>query len=309
MKRSIVAAPFLLGALALSGCSASVGTSAPTPQAGQAASATSGQGVDPAAVKASAIAAGRPAAAFDIDCQVWNMPQADTPEQVWANQIGSDWLSAHHADCPDQITLPNYFLESFKKGSDGELIAIAEDAPGAKLALDGLARDIMEHAARSNTDLKQVTARVGRQAETKSYTRGQWDIGQPMKVRAELAKADPHPVSDLTGQAWADEKMDQWLDKIRADSVAGLALGFRLIDSWSSPAPGELVVTLDASLPHSKVAQTPYWSIDQELQGTAVTILDNIYFDAPGLERITAKLDGSSHAVTVARTDQRFQRN
>ncbi|WP_417215207.1 hypothetical protein [Arthrobacter sp.] len=312
MKGSIVAAPFLLCALALAGCSASAQATASTPQTpvvapqSAAAAANPGPGVDAEAVKASAVAAGRPAAAFDIQCQVWEQPAPQTPAEKWAQAIGSDWLAADHADCPDQITLPGYFAESFQRGATGELVVIVEDAPGAVAALSELARDVMDHTAPTNADLQQVTAKISGHQATGSYTRGQWDIGLPWDERAENAATQHRHASTATGQDWADEKMDQWLTKIRADSVADLALGFRLIDAWSSPQRGELVVTMDASLPQSEVAHTPYWSINQELEGTAVTILDNIYFDAPELERVTVKLAGSAHTKTVTRTDKWF---
>ncbi|WP_309109430.1 hypothetical protein [Zhihengliuella sp.] len=259
-----------------------------------------------AAIKEEAVVRGRPAAAFDEFCEVWTYPTPATDGQAWANRVTESWLAAHGAECPDAVVIPGYFIQSTMPGDDGELVVTLEDAPGALAALKPAARDIIDRTAAEYPELERVTAKTANGETSSSYTRGQWEIRVPFRERAAMAAENPEPASTLIGQEWADEKMNQWLTKIRADEIAELSAGFKLITRWSSPAPGELVVYLDAALLEQPHLQGPHMTIDIELQGIAVTILDNIYFDAPELKQVTAVLENGAAGETVRRGDKWF---
>ncbi|MDO5745019.1 MAG: hypothetical protein Q4P23_11185 [Micrococcaceae bacterium] len=122
--------------------------------------------LDPEVVKSRAIANGRPIAAFDIECQVWTMPIAGTDEQAWANRLGSEFLASNNAQCPDQITFPYYFIESFGPGGPGELVVIAEDdldrvsitdLDGETQELNDIATGVLDEVMDTNPDLEKVT--------------------------------------------------------------------------------------------------------------------------------------------------------
>lgn len=74
------------------------------------------------------MAAGRPEAAFDRNCEVWKSPEATTEPEAWANEIGGAWLEAKKAKCPDGITLPGYYVESWKPSAPGEITLIVDRA-------------------------------------------------------------------------------------------------------------------------------------------------------------------------------------
>ncbi|GHD06175.1 hypothetical protein [Zhihengliuella salsuginis] len=266
---------------------------------------------DPADIKAAAVANGRPEAAFDEFCQLWSLPSAGSDRQQWANEVTGHWLSGHGADCPDAVVHPGYFVQSTMPGAPGELVATLEAAPGSADALGGVGYSIMEQTAEAYPELERVTAVTHDGGASRSYTRGQWEMALPMHQRAALAEASPSRASELTGQAWADEKMDQWLTKIRVPGIDDLYGSFNLITGWETPAKGELVVILNddvARLPHLQDPQDPQEHVKYELQGIAITILENIYFDAPELEQVTAVLEGGGESSTVHRDDDRFAR-
>lgn len=264
---------------------------------------------DPADIKAAAVANGRPEAAFDEFCQLWSLPSAGSDRQQWANEVTGHWLSGHGADCPDAVVHPGYFVQSTMPGAPGELVATLEAAPGSADALDDVGYSIMEQAAEAYLELERVTAVTSDGSASRSYTRGQWEMALPMHRRAALAEASPSPASELTGQAWADEKMDQWLTKIRAPRIDDLYGSFNMITGWESSSPGELVVILDEAVAQDPRFESPQETVELELQGIAVTILENIYFDAPELEQVIAVLEGGGESATVYRDDERFTRD
>lgn len=107
--------------------------------------------------KADAIANGRPEAAWDIDCVAWELPDADTPEQEWANDLGADWLADKGVECPDQLPSPMYFVESFTAGEEGELLVVAEDLRGVEHLAAGIAGNVFEAVSGGHPDLVKAT--------------------------------------------------------------------------------------------------------------------------------------------------------
>ncbi|WP_345150057.1 hypothetical protein [Arthrobacter ginkgonis] len=178
MKRTVAAAALLLvAALALGGCTPagqppeptpSIPTSAPAPSEGSIPAATPSQGVDVEEVRSSASAAGRPKAAFDEHCQVWALPEADSKQQAWANELGSSFLAARNADCPDAAIFPFYYVESFEAGKEGELIVnvdstinniIWDDSEIKSIsALDRIALGVLDLIADDHPEVSRVTA-------------------------------------------------------------------------------------------------------------------------------------------------------
>jgi hypothetical protein len=131
-----------LAALALTGCTTGTDAEPVTTTAESALSAT-GETVqaargaldaaeldrltDPAAVKATAIEAGRPEPAWDKNCIAWSLPEADTEAEQLARDVAAAWLDHHGADCPDQIMHPGYYAEDFAPGGPGEVIVTLDD--------------------------------------------------------------------------------------------------------------------------------------------------------------------------------------
>lgn len=125
--------------------------------------------VDVAKAKADAIAAGRPEAAWDKNCIAWKMPKAEAKGQVWANKRGQEFLDSKDAACPDAITVPYYYIDSFKVGMPGELIVTVEQHMNAILygsergryhELDMFARGVMIGIMKDNPSVKKVIVQL-----------------------------------------------------------------------------------------------------------------------------------------------------
>ncbi|MHC6178027.1 hypothetical protein [Glutamicibacter sp. X7] len=258
------------------------------------------------AVKAKALAAGRPEAAYDLDCEVWDLPEAITEEQKWANSLGMTWLDGHGAKCPDAITYPNYFVREFEPGVEGELIAVLENLPGAREAMPAASWDIMEHVGHKFPELDKITARIEGSQTTHEFRRDYWESTLSLEERNEIATTKPYPASELTGQAWADEKFDQWLTLLGAEDVSDLAATFKLITAWDSPTRGHLRVYLDPSFINTTLVDRDIEPAEQDLRGIAITILDNLLLRAPELEQVTAVIAGTERDITVSREDPYF---
>jgi hypothetical protein len=131
VKQSILAVPAIALLLMSAGCTAATPAPSPGSQSTEVPPApleTTSPALDPEEVKASALAQGRPAAAFDRKCEVWKMPEAATEDQAWANEMGAAWLAAEKAKCSDGIMLPGYYVESWEPGEPGELTLIVDSA-------------------------------------------------------------------------------------------------------------------------------------------------------------------------------------
>lgn len=133
------------------------GASGPHPQANSAAELEE--------LKAQAIANGRPAAAWDIDCVAWVVPETQNSEQQWADRLGQEFLASRAASCPDAIIFPYYFIESFAAGEPGELLVKIEPELNRIMALKvddsldahNLANGILATLMGTNPDLRTVT--------------------------------------------------------------------------------------------------------------------------------------------------------
>ncbi len=261
------------------------------------------------AVKASALAAGRPEAAYDLHCEVWSLPKALTEEQKWANSLGKTWLDGHGVTCPDAITYPNYFVQGFEPGVEGELVVALENFPGAREAMPAASWDIMDHVGRKYPELNKITARIEGSQATHEFRRDYWETTLPIGERTDIAATKPYPASELTGQAWADEKFDQWLTLLGAEDVSDLTATFKLITSWDSPSNGHLRVYLDPSFINTKLVDRDIEPVEQDLRGIATTILDNLLLRGPELDQVTAVVTGTGKGITVSREDPYFSVN
>lgn len=176
MKNLPIAALLAVAALALAGCT----TGAPEALEAPSASPLSAETVHAAkpaqptpadikAAKADAIAAGRPAAAWDKNCIAWEVPKAGTKGQAWANELGAEFLESKSASCPDAIMHPYYFIDTFKPGTKGELVITVEQSMNAQLygpergqyrELDAIAQGVMAGIMDENLDLKKVSVKL-----------------------------------------------------------------------------------------------------------------------------------------------------
>lgn len=175
MKKFALTAALLVGTLGLAGCNGSPGASleevkpVPTIAPSKPAPVKAVKVKSVEEVKESALEAGRPEAAWDIGCVAWKMPGANAEADAWANELGADFLKSKSAKCPDAITFPFYFIESFAPGAEGELIVgIEQDMNrilhgperGEYQDLYDVAWGVMRELKAGNPSLKKVTAQL-----------------------------------------------------------------------------------------------------------------------------------------------------
>jgi hypothetical protein len=180
-------AALLIAALALTGCT-SAPDEAPTTSTPSAAPVVAESESAPVEnvivrsaeqVKKSALKAGRPIAAFDKDCEVWEMPKIDSDGQAWANKLGAEWLKSQGAACPDQITFPGYYVESFSQGTKGEIVVTLDNAALVESAvkrdsdteLERMAEDFAASLSRETDNFETVTFTVDNSARSVTVAR------------------------------------------------------------------------------------------------------------------------------------------
>ncbi|GAA3699400.1 hypothetical protein GCM10022377_10500 [Zhihengliuella alba] len=104
-------------------------------------------------------------------------------------------------------------------------------------------------------------------------------------------------------QAWADERMQQWLAAEGVSSVEGFSCPFDLIRSWDSPDAGLLALHIDADTGGGAPATCPGTEAEVDLEGIASEAMATLGPDAPDLDMVVAMtLDGDSLA-TYTRQD------
>ena len=133
-------------------------------------------------VKAEAIESGRPVAAWDKDCIAWQLPEADSEGQEWANEVATAFFKAKGADCPDAIVFPHYYIDEIQYGGDGELVLIIDQEMNRILhgpdkgEFENLYRvsyDFMQTVEDEFPDLKTVKAQLRDGDRHGTMTRGE----------------------------------------------------------------------------------------------------------------------------------------
>lgn len=115
-----------------------------------------------------AVAAGRPAAAWDKHCVGWDFTQTETNPSTRSLQAMKSWLDSHKADCPDAITWPDYYVQDFSANDLGELTVVLENVAATEklvgnpvyVGLEGHAQDIAERLVDELPELHEVTMKI-----------------------------------------------------------------------------------------------------------------------------------------------------
>lgn len=175
VKRFSLSTTLFVLALALSGCSNTPGPSTETSAAAPTTVEATAKTVEQVKVRSadevleSALEAGRPSAAFDKNCEVWKMPLVDSDGQEWANALMIEFFETQSAQCPDAITFPHYYIDTFEPGVNGELVITVEQymnvilhgpERGRYFELDSMAQEVMHRIMKDNSSLKKVTVKM-----------------------------------------------------------------------------------------------------------------------------------------------------
>lgn len=111
------------------------------------------------------------------------------------------------------------------------------------------------------------------------------------------ASADPR-------QAWADEKVQAWLDVWSLESVDGLLPPFDLVESWESPAEGELVLHVDPAITATDTVHQQDLGPANDLWMIGAVMMQDTWEVSPDLETITARTSDGARTETYTRQDR-----
>jgi len=121
-----------------------------------------------------------------------------------------------------------------------------------------------------------------------------------------IAPASTEPTeSALTGQEWADSKIQMWKDNSGIKSTRGFLYPYNLMTSWESPKEGVLKIYLDNSMIFNRDGmQESYQTREDELRVMGLVMFESVGEKSPELESVTfATEDGkNSGTYTRART-------
>ncbi|WP_404288976.1 hypothetical protein [Glutamicibacter arilaitensis] len=113
---------------------------------------------------------------------------------------------------------------------------------------------------------------------------------------------DPARGIDSSGQAWADEKIQAWLDNSGIKSVKGFLGAYKLINSWDSPKPGHLSIHLDDSYRFNQDGSSDHLGgPTDELRIMGRVMFESIGKKSPELESVTFATENKQHSGTYSR--------
>ncbi|WFP15538.1 hypothetical protein [Citricoccus muralis] len=115
---------------------------------------------------------------------------------------------------------------------------------------------------------------------------------------------DESAAPPLSGQAWADRKVDIWLEVEGANSIAGLYEPFRLIESWESPEPGHLVFHVDPRISDGDDVYHQNLGPAKDLWMIPAVMLEMTWEQNRDLEIITARTTDGSREESYSREEK-----
>jgi hypothetical protein len=115
-------------------------------------------------------------------------------------------------------------------------------------------------------------------------------VGKVQATSDARGASDPAP----SGQAWADAKVAQWWDAEGAEDFSEFYHPFNLIESWESPARGELEFSVD-----SAISDTDHTYLNNDGPANDVWMIAAVMWDQLAREGSDADLD----SITVRTAD------
>ncbi|ALG27907.1 hypothetical protein AOZ07_02080 [Glutamicibacter halophytocola] len=106
----------------------------------------------------------------------------------------------------------------------------------------------------------------------------------------------------LTGQAWADSKIQMWKDNSGIKSTQGFLYPNNLMTSWQSPEEGVLNIYLDNSMIFNRDGmQENYQTREDELRIMGRVMFESIGEQSPELESVTFATEDGKNSGTYSR--------
>lgn len=113
--------------------------------------------------------------------------------------------------------------------------------------------------------------------------------------------ANPDP-SPLSGQAWANSKIQMWKDNSGIKSTQGFLYPYNLMTSWESPKAGVLNIYLDNSMIFNQDGmQESYQTREDELRFMGVIMFESVGEKSPEFESVTFSTEDGKNSGTYTR--------
>lgn len=117
---------------------------------------------------------------------------------------------------------------------------------------------------------------------------------------------DPTPTGSgakaLSGQAWADSKIQMWKDNSGIKSTQGFLYPYSLMTSWESPDEGVLNIYLDNSMIFNRDGmQESYQTREDELRVMGLIMFESVGEESPELESVTFATEDGNNSGTYSR--------
>ncbi|ALQ32487.1 hypothetical protein AA310_02510 [Arthrobacter sp. YC-RL1] len=105
-----------------------------------------------------------------------------------------------------------------------------------------------------------------------------------------------------SGQDWADEKIQMWVDNSGIKSTKGFLYPYNLMTGWTSPKPGVIDIKLANDMVFNKDGmQESYQGPTDELRFMGLIMFESIGKDSPELETITFSTENNKYSGTYTR--------
>ncbi|WP_345472571.1 hypothetical protein QMQ05_01990 [Glutamicibacter ectropisis] len=106
----------------------------------------------------------------------------------------------------------------------------------------------------------------------------------------------------LTGQAWADSKIQMWKDNSGIKSTQGFLYPYNLMTSWESPKEGVLNIYLDNSMIFNRDGmQESYETREDELRFMGRIMFESVGEKSPEFESVTFATEDGKNSGTYSR--------
>lgn len=128
------------------------------------------------------------------------------------------------------------------------------------------------------------------------------------KTQPQPAVPDAAPVASDPGQAWSNEKMNQWLKNEGANSVRGFVRPFNLIQSWESKKTGEITLTVDNAVSIGDDVFHDNLGPANNLYIIAAVMMESIGDEAPDLKSVVAVTEDGKREESYTRKDEAHAR-
>lgn len=125
------------------------------------------------------------------------------------------------------------------------------------------------------------------------------DAPAPSPAQSAEQSVEPPRTS---GQDWADEKIQMWVDNSGIKSTKGFLYPYNLMTSWTSPKPGVIDIRLANDMVFNKDGmQESYQGPTDELRTMGLLMFESVGEASPELETVNFSTENNKYSGTYTR--------